>query len=65
MPQPQYSPKTEHTHEKKATIKKIKKKLKQELLTIPKIAFQMCLEDWKNTGINVLYLRVVTLKGTR
>ena len=30
-----------------ATIEKIKEKSKQELLAIPKRAFQKCFEDWK------------------
>ena len=30
-----------------ATIEEIKEKSKQELLVIPKSAFQKCFEDWK------------------
>ena len=34
-------------------------------MEIPKSAFQKYIEDWKNAGISVLYLRGITLKGTR
>ena len=49
-----------------ATIEKIKEKSKQMLLAIPNSAFQKCFKDWKKeAGISKLYLRGVTLKGTR
>ena len=48
-----------------APIEEIEKISKLELLAIPKIAFQKWLEDWKNDGISVFYLRGVKLKGTR
>ena len=43
-------------------LEEINEKSKQELLAIAKSAFQKCFEDWKNAGISVLYLRVITLK---
>ena len=45
-------------------FEEIKEKSKQELLVIPKTAFQKCYENWKNAGIRIIYLRGVTLKGT-
>ena len=60
MPQPPYSPdmaptdiflfpklKTPMKGKRFAKIKEIKAKSKQELLAIPKSAFQKCFEDWK------------------
>ena len=60
MPQPPYSPdlapadfflfpklKTPMKGKRFATIEEIKEKSKQELLAIPKSAFQKCFEDWK------------------
>ena len=60
MPKPMYSPKlapfdfflfpklkTPMKGKRVATIEEIKEKSKQELLAIPKSAFQKCLEDWK------------------
>ena len=60
MPQPPYSPdlapadfflfpklKTPMKGKRFAAIEEIKEKSKQELLAIPKSAFQKCFEDWK------------------
>ena len=60
-------PKPNHLNGKHfATIEEIKEKSKQKLLAIPKRSFQKCFEDWKKrVKISVLYLREVTLKGTR
>ena len=78
MPQPPYAPdlapadfllfpklKIPMKVKRFATIEEIKEKSKQELLEIPKIALQKCFEDCKDASISVLYLRGVTLKGTR
>ena len=60
LPQPPYSPdltpadffrfpklKTPMKGKRFATIEEIKEKSKQELLALPKSAFQKCFEDWK------------------
>ena len=46
------------------TIEERKEKSKEELLAIPKCAFQKISRFGKNAGISVLYLMGVTLKGT-
>ena len=48
-----------------ATIKEIKENSKQELLGIPKSAFQKCIEDWKKRWHKFIVSRGVTLKRTR
>ena len=49
------------------TIEEIKEKSKQELLAIPKWAFQKCFEDWKKRWHKCVISEGgrVTLKGTR
>ena len=80
MPQPSYlpdlapadfflfsKPKTPTKGKRFTTVEEIKEKSKQELLAITKsvISFRSVLRTGKNAGISVLYLRGVTLKGTR
>ena len=74
MPQPPYSldlapvnfflfPKVKTPMKGKhfATIEEIKEKSKQELLTIPKSAFQKCFEYWKNRWHKCIIIEGVLL----
>ena len=78
MSQPPYSPdlasanfflfpklKTPRRGKRFATIEKIKGKSKQQLLAIPKSAFQKCLENWKKCWHQCIISEGVTLKRTR
>ena len=48
------------------TIEQTKEKSKQELLAIPRNAFEKCFENWKKRRHRGVTLkREVTLKGTR
>ena len=48
-----------------ATIEEIKEKSKQEPWRYQRVRFRSVSRIGKNAGVNVFYLRGVTLKGTR
>ena len=49
-----------------ATIEEIKTASLEELMAIPKSAYQKCFEDWKKRWHRcIIYLRGITLKGTK
>ena len=58
-------PKTPMKGKRFATIKEVKEKSKQDLLSIPKSVFQKYFEDWKNRWRKYIISEGFTLKGLR